>query len=87
MREQPCENLQLRSRITLKNNYTAHWNIILQLTPATAGLVNLSYKSCPEMAGQDHIESSIVFIYSMSLWCRLIVCTQFHFIINTLIFT
>ncbi|WP_227518008.1 hypothetical protein, partial [Klebsiella variicola] len=22
--------------------------------PATAGIVNLRYKSCPEMAGQDH---------------------------------
>uniref|UniRef100_UPI003D665BAC hypothetical protein n=1 Tax=Citrobacter freundii TaxID=546 RepID=UPI003D665BAC len=23
--------------------------------PAAAGIVNLRYKSCPEMAGQDHV--------------------------------
>ncbi|MEA3634316.1 hypothetical protein VBL71_02870, partial [Enterobacter hormaechei] len=27
--------------------------------PAAAGIVNLRYKSCPEMAGQDHSPSEI----------------------------
>ncbi|MFT1618192.1 hypothetical protein [Enterobacter kobei] len=32
--------------------------------PAAAGIVNLRYKSCPEMAGQDHLGS----IFSVVLY-------------------
>ncbi|MCM7842235.1 phage minor tail protein L, partial [Enterobacter roggenkampii] len=31
--------------------------------PAAAGIVNLRYKSCPEMAGQDHQ------LHSLCTWC------------------
>ncbi|MEX1780770.1 transposase, partial [Salmonella enterica] len=35
--------------------------------PAAAGIVNLRYKSCPEMAGQDHLK----FKYrNREFWCR-----------------
>ena len=56
--EQPCETLQQRSRITMKPPAQRAGISLSERIPAAAGIVNLRYKSCPEMAGQDQLESS-----------------------------
>jgi hypothetical protein len=39
----------------MKTTRTARWDITPEGIPAAADIVNLRYKSCSEMEGQDHL--------------------------------
>ncbi|WP_230201741.1 hypothetical protein, partial [Enterobacter hormaechei] len=51
--------------------------------PAAAGIVNLRYKSCPEMAGQDQCSNNSMFSFSESTTWHSVDESPFHTYISS----